>query len=292
VKRIENQSSRTISSWETFDDFAIIVTTFEERFFTYALPLIEAIRESVDVEIFLVVNGNYRTPINRENYSFFLNSVTKFVNVFPICFGTLHGCASMWNTGILHSGKNRLLILNDDITIEPSRFAHELHEGLNALSKYPLLTINLSWSHFFISAKCIDDVGYFDDRFLGFGYEDNDYIIRYEQVYAERVPNIAFSGFVSLIDSAREEDVVAGFSKYSLFNSCFIQVKYPEFHQGNMSLRHQSDQRISLLPSARPEVEFRRNFLHLLESSDRETIVKELEDYSKRLVEEGNQTSS
>lgn len=224
------QSSKGLSLPQVGSNVGIIITTFEQRFQVYALPLISSLRKSVSYPIYLVVNGNYEGPASAEATQTLILRLAGFKNVFPIFFGSLQGCASLWNTGIKHSNLSANFVFNDDISVNENTIAQELELAIDQLSNASLITINHSWSHFLISRDCINSVGDFDERFLGFGEEDGDYIERIYQQTGAKPSNILLTGFVNLIDHSREESIAGGVGKYSLFNKCLIHLKYPHLN--------------------------------------------------------------
>jgi hypothetical protein len=113
-------------------------------------------------------------------------------------------------------------MLNDDIEINLNEFV----TFANNLNREPdLLRINGSFSHFLIHKKCIDDLGYFDERLLGFGEEDGDISYRYIQKYDRWVQDVYINGFVNLVIDLRDEEIRRGVGKYSAFNRefCFLK---------------------------------------------------------------------
>jgi hypothetical protein len=207
------------------DNFGIVISTFEDRFFTYALPLIKSIRFSASTPITLVINGNVARKISPEPLARFLEEISQIPDVYPVTFQNFQGCAKMWNTGILFSNATNLLILNDDIEIVPDLFKSEIPEMFSALGTHSLATINFSWSHFLFSTKSISDIGWFDEKLLGIGNEDGDYSDRYKRLQHSNVPNINLASFVNISDSSRDSAVAATNIKYSLFNEVLHKLK-------------------------------------------------------------------
>lgn len=210
------------------NNVGVIITTFEPRFEHYALPLISSIRKSISNPIYLVVNANYDGPASAPASKKLIEGIAEFENVFPIFFGQMQGCASLWNTGIKHSNSQANFILNDDISINHNTIAEEMQLAVDQMDDAGLVTINKSWSHYLISSRCLEKIGNFDERFLGFGYEDTDYINRVKEKMGEEPANIWLSGFINLVDQSREEKVTHEWGKYSLFNACLFRLKYPK----------------------------------------------------------------
>jgi hypothetical protein len=221
-----NQKSTAVVSLG--ENVGVIITTFEQRFDVYAIPLIRSLRQAIMNPIFLVVNGNYGNPPSTMASRRLLASLSEFDQVYPIFLGQMFGCSTLWNTGLKHSGLDINFIFNDDISLNEETLALEMQRALIELSKSSILTINRSWSHFLITNRCISSVGAFDERFLGFGEEDGDYIRRLVDLTGKGPANIFLDGFVNIIDQSRDESVAVSWGKYSLFNKCLYFLKYPD----------------------------------------------------------------
>ena len=67
----------------------------------------------------------------------------------------------------------------------------------------------------------MENVGYFDERLLGFGEEDGDITYRLLKM-GIHVGNIAVNGLINIVSDVRHDHVVAGIGKYSNFNREFV----------------------------------------------------------------------
>jgi glycosyltransferase involved in cell wall biosynthesis len=201
---------------------SIVICTFEDRFFKFALPLIKQIRNESDLPIILIVNGNLDRPVSSSKFKEFLAQVINFPNVYPVTFTSFQGCAKMWNSGILHADSEVVIILNDDLQLIPGTLQADLSKAVESANSSMVVRINGSWSHFVITKKAINVLGWFDERFLGIGEEDGDYQTRYSSHFSREIPTIRLMSFVNLIDSSRDEGIAKGVSKYSLFNRTLV----------------------------------------------------------------------
>ncbi|MDA3030271.1 MAG: hypothetical protein O2823_02950 [Actinomycetota bacterium] len=200
-------------------DFSIIIVTFESRFFEYALPLVKNLRTDVDTPIFILINGNYAKANRNSKLQIFLKELSNFDNIYPIAFASFRGCAELWNTGIVNSDSEYYLILNDDVTVYPNSIIIRLNMLGDLLMKHGLVTINHSFSYFGISRKCIDEVGFFDEHFIGMGEEDRDYAYRFESLYSRKHGNLSTSSFVHFGDESADQSIKKiPKNKRSLFN--------------------------------------------------------------------------
>jgi hypothetical protein len=212
-------------------DFSIIIVTFEARFFEFTLPLITTLRSVTDIPIFVIVNGNFKKGFSNYNLQIFLEKLLVFSNIYPTVFSNFRGCAELWNTGIVNADSEYNLILNDDIHVFPKQFNAFISTLCELLQNHHLVRINRSFSHFGITRQCIQDVGFFDEHFLGMGEEDRDYIFRYETCFKKKHLNLTTEVFLNISDESRDEAVTRVQSddytrKYSMFNSKIFQEFY------------------------------------------------------------------
>ncbi|HFQ80596.1 MAG TPA: glycosyltransferase family 2 protein [Desulfobacterales bacterium] len=207
------------------------ITTFADRFEKYFKPLLNRIREFDNhTEIIVAVNGEHNQAFNESYRQKILAFLSPQQNVFPIMFPVFRGVAKLWNSIIIHASNHYILMLNDDIMINSPTFVEDIKRQI-ILNEYRSFTINNSWSHFLISRKEIDYLGYFDERFLGIGEEDGDISWRYFHEYRREIANVKLKYF----DNFAEETVNSykpvniechSGTKYSRFNRNFIQQKY------------------------------------------------------------------
>jgi hypothetical protein len=243
------------------DDLSIIITTFEARFFEYTIPLITALRSEVNLPIFVIINGNYSK--NKNNYMLqeFLKELGKFTNIYPTAFSNFHGCAEMWNTGIVNADSDYFIILNDDIYVYPKLIKSKLAFIRELVSQNELVTFNRSFSHFGISSKCIDEVGFFDEHFLGIGEEDRDYFHRYESRYLRKPYNLSTDIFYNFGDESRDNEIEKNSKgKYSRFNTIIQQEFYSTEPEGSIQGRYEFPvRRLNEYLNPRPLWKFRKS---------------------------------
>lgn len=208
------------------EDISIIITTFEARFFEFTIPLINAIRSELNSPIFVVINGDFYKSNRNIKLQKFIQALGNFTDVYPTAFSTFHGCAELWNTGIVNADSENYLILNDDIHIYPKSLKAILPSLRQLILQNGLVTINRSFSHFGLSQRCIEEVGFFDEHFLGIGEEDRDYFYRYEAKYMRKPHDLFTDAFYNFGDEARDNSIKKiSDGKYSYFNSV-IQEKF------------------------------------------------------------------
>ncbi len=281
---LQNQSqelrkSQSVEEQDLSADFSIVISTFQDRFFTYCLPLVHQIRQISNSPIFLVINGDYEKTKDSASYADFLREVCSHNDVYPICFYSLNGWASLLNTGIRHSDSENLLIMNDDVLIDSKNFLSDLNNALNHSGSHNLITFNGSWSHFLVTRNCIRDVGFFDERYLGIGEEDGDYFRRYSKYYGKFPKDLRLKSFISINDPSSDQLLSKGIGKYSLFNTCLRKLMYPNVANGQIM------QEIELISKEisdadfYPNFKYRERFYRLLAVDNPDVILNELRVY-------------
>jgi hypothetical protein len=226
MEKISTPFTQSQSGMNSVLDTSIIITTFEARFFEYTVPLIQAIRSEFDVPIFVIINGNYIKKDSNYKLQEFIFEINKFSNIYPTTFTNFRGCSELWNTGIVNADSEICLVFNDDIHVYPNLLKRNIQLIISSVLEHGLVTINQSFSHFGISRKCIEEVGFFDEHFLGMGEEDRDYYYRYESRYLKKPHNLITDAFYHYGDESRDESIKRDsekkpkfLQKYSLFNS-------------------------------------------------------------------------
>lgn len=204
----------------------ITITTFSKRY-EYVEKLIKQIRNFTDLDIILSINGDYKEKFNEEYRIKILNLSSQYPNIYPIFFPEQRGLSKIWNTSIIHSSTDWCLLLNDDIEIH----SNDVFEfGKNLESEPQIIRVNGSFSHFFVHKDIINDLGYFDERLLGFGEEDGDIFFRHIEKYGTWVRDVYLHGLNNLVIDVRDENIKSGNGKYSAFNRdfCFM-VENPKY---------------------------------------------------------------
>lgn len=220
--------------------FSIGITTFEARFEKYFLPLLERIRQlDQDTEVIVAINGEHKKSFDESFRKKILESIAEKEKVFPIMFPGFRGLAKLWNTLLIHSSHENVLVLNDDVMIENARALDRVQKELEK-NKGRSFVINESWSHFVISKSELDKVGYFDERLLGIGEEDGDFCWRYIELFGKPVAKASIPGFKNYAQETMVEKPLNIESrpgmKYSAFNRRFIEDKYSEDPRGHRGM--------------------------------------------------------
>jgi len=211
-------------------NISIGITTFEERFNSYFIPLLKRIRAyEKEIEIIVAINGEHEREFNEDFRMDILKFLSSTPNVYPIMFPRFRGLAKLWNSIIIHATHDYIVMLNDDVMISDPDFIGIIIKTLQRNNGRSFL-INRSWSHFVLSRKEIDQLGYFDERLLGIGEEDGDMTWRYIEMYGSEILSYKMKGFINYsedsVDTYKPHNIQThSGTKYSLFNRKFMFTK-------------------------------------------------------------------
>ena len=215
----------------TCPKYSITIQTYVYRFDSYFKHLLARIcRERPDVEKVIYVNGQHNEPFSEEYRKSMMKLVSHFPNTFLVMSPFMRGCSHMWNTCINYTSHDYILVLSDD-TIHLDGFFDEFETMLayhHHTTGGESFRINSHWSHFCIYRKDVTDpnrVGYFDERLIGFGEEDGDWMLRFDQKMGKHMKNYAteFLKFNSDDNYLPGKNTKTwGGTKYSAFNKEFM----------------------------------------------------------------------
>jgi glycosyltransferase involved in cell wall biosynthesis len=215
----------------------VVITTFEHRFEKYFKPLLASLATQYrdGCEIVVVVNAENGVGLNDDYRRNIMTLCANYSNVYLFTFPEFRGLSKLWNTGIVNSSGEYVVILNDDIAV-PGNFVPILLQNVDAWNTSVLL--NSSFSHFVVKRTEIDELGYFDERLLGIGEEDGDFRWRYITKYGRDLLTVNIPGIANYIDGLYDYKPTnirthSGM-KYSLFNRVFVtEYKYEKTDEPN-----------------------------------------------------------
>lgn len=154
------------------------ITTYIDRYDMFFKPLYRQIMQLFpEVSIRIVVNGFY-DEFEQKEYLKRIESELCYELDDRVTF-VLHdkpkGLTRLWNEILVQNTTEYTLLLNDDLEVFP--WFRRWIETAQWENNYITL-LEGTWSHFLIGRKCLDDIGWFDEEFQGFGFEDMDYTAR------------------------------------------------------------------------------------------------------------------
>jgi len=213
------------------NNYSIGVVTYVARYEKYFIPLIKQLTSVFpDKEIICTINGHPDSSLQIE----YLKNVTTFLSQFPnikyVTYETHQPLAKSFNWLILMSFSPAVLILNDDVKI--NLLFRKDFERIFAENQ-DFFVINESWSHFLISKNTIKEIGWFEERLLGMGDEDGDYMIRMTEK-GKKINKVLCRGIINYV--AKQENPgwknISGIAhgKYSTINKEFMAKKWSPDH--------------------------------------------------------------
>ena len=214
---------------QSIPSYSVVITTFDKRFNEFLVPLIASIKKQrANIEIIVTINGPGKGDFDEDYRSNVLRYLAGFNNVFPVMFPSFQSLAKMWNRGVLTASHDRVLVLNDDLSIGAS-FDGCFFDYLEAamLAQPNTFTVNGSFSHFIANKRELIDVGFFDERLLGLGEEDGDFFWRYYQKFEREIQSVDIELIDNVHSDIADDGYIKGIRTASKFNRDFINnVKY------------------------------------------------------------------
>jgi predicted glycosyltransferase involved in capsule biosynthesis len=215
------------------NEYSIGIVTYIDRYYTYFKPnIINLLKYFPDKQIIIIINGH---PDKIKNI-LYLKEITQWLSSIKIQYITFEDHQSLskcWNWISLMSSSENILFLNDDILIK-KYFREDFEKNLS--NNFDFFTINNSFSHFLLNKKIIKKVGWFDERFLGIGQEDGDYLIRMTQKNIE-LKNLSCRDIINYIapstNSSFQKISSITDNKYSSVNKLFMETKWSSINEDN-----------------------------------------------------------
>jgi len=209
------------------DNYSIGVVTYVSRYDKYFIPLIKQLTSVFpDKEIICTINGHPDTSLQVEYLKNVIAFLSQFPNVKYITYEAHQSLAKCFNWLILMSFSPAILILNDDIKV--NLLFRKDFEKVFAENK-DFFVINNSWSHLLISKNIIKEIGWFEERLLGAGNEDGDYMTRMIKK-GRRINKVSCRGIINYVAEQENpgwKDISGlGHGKYSNINKEFMAKKW------------------------------------------------------------------
>jgi hypothetical protein len=207
-------------------NYSIGITTYSYRFEKFLINLVKEIRRDKNNEIILAINGNYKQPFDEKYRKNVLNFCGEYENIYPFMFPNFRSLAKMWNNIAINATNNYIVMLNDDISIFDPVFWKSVEDNIE---KYQTsFKMDHTFCYFVVKRDELNQLGWFDERYLGIGWEDTDFIDRYEKAYHRKFLDILgvpgakrFTDFENVIVNQRV------IYKYSVFNNEIYDKKLP-----------------------------------------------------------------
>lgn len=194
------------------------ITTFKERFDSHFKQLLEDIKGHPTI---VSVNASYKTGLCNEYRREMLSLLSHYDNVSPIFYQEIRGRAKLWNDLIIHSPTEHILITNDDVRI--TNCEKLLYNCKEETKNSDFFTINRCLSHYVVGKQLMIKLGWFDERFLGFGEEDGDIMWRHLKMFGKKIHNFEDSNIQNHTSNIIDSKITTYMNKYTRFNRMFCK---------------------------------------------------------------------
>jgi hypothetical protein len=154
------------------------ITTYIDRYDLFFKPLYKQVRQLFpEVRLRVVVNGFYKESEQQQYLKRIESELCTSLgeNVTFVLHDRPKGLTRLWNEILSQNQTEFALLLNDDLEVLP--WFRRWLEVASWKSSHVTLLDGI-WSHFVISTKSLNDIGWFDEEFQGIGFEDMDYTAR------------------------------------------------------------------------------------------------------------------
>jgi len=208
----------------TTRSIAVVITTFEARQEECCLPLIASLRAGgCDWPVVVALNGNLSSSYSVPRRQSFLAKASSCGDTSFVTFRAFTSLSRMWNLAIQATAADIVVVLNDDVVINSSSVMQDLNRLVEVAEAEGIVLGNNSFSHFCVSRPLMEQLRWFDERFVGVGEEDGDFAWRYER-RAGRIPPSLVTPSLKNISHPSGTDLKMG--RFSGASKIFSQVKY------------------------------------------------------------------
>jgi|688.fasta_scaffold181859_3 hypothetical protein len=156
--------------------YCIGIMTYSKRK-EYVTTLIEDIRKQSTITIYLAVNCDYNEEFDDDYREYILNLCLQHKNIYPSFYLKFRGCAKIWNDIVINSCYDNCLILNDDCRIL-NNFINDIIQFKISNNINTIVKTNKCWSSFLVNKNYLTEVGFFNEYYIGIGFEDSEFIRR------------------------------------------------------------------------------------------------------------------
>lgn len=126
--------------------YSIGIVTYVGRFEKYFIPLIKSLTEIFpDKEIICIINGHHNISLQLKYLKKATSFLKQYHNIRYLTNQQHQSLAKCWNWLMILSSNERVLILNDDLSLSPL-FRKDFEDNLKKNPDFFIM--NNSWSHF------------------------------------------------------------------------------------------------------------------------------------------------
>ena len=224
------------------ENFSIVLSSFFLNFESSIKPIIKYLSDiKLNNEVYLTVNFGYKEFDKGDLRRNLIEFLIPYDNIFVSINLNFTGLSKLWNRAISNCSHDWVLVINDNITIKGS--LEDFFEKINLIikkKKYDLILFNDSFSCFLINKNVFEKIGFFDERLIGIGEVDIDFLFKYHKQYHTSIKSFPFNELrllkINEYDFMDEKEISTILEKnsnpYSGYNSGFLKEKYIKSDKG------------------------------------------------------------
>lgn len=216
------------------ESYCIGIITYSKRK-EFIKNLLNDIRLQSEIPIYLAINCDYNQPFDDEYRKFILELCLQYNNVYPSFYLKFRGSAKIWNDILINTSYDNILILNDDGRVK-NNFINDIINHKISTNNNTILKTNSGWASFIVNKKYIQSVGYFNEYYIGIGFEDCELVKRVGEF-----PSFDSGDWVDLHHESKntfpknEENQEE--KKYSIFNKNIFNNNYNIYSPSQINFR-------------------------------------------------------
>jgi hypothetical protein len=201
--------------------YGIGIMTYSKRK-EYIKNLLDDIRRQSEIPVYIAVNCNYGQQFEEDYRSYMLELCSKYTSVFPSFYLKFRGSSKLWNDMIVNTSYDNLIILNDDIRLN-NTFIQDFINYKIANNNTSILKVNNGWAGFCVHKNYIKAAGFFNEQYLGIGFEDSEFVRRHGEFPAFMSQDFVDLAYESVSTFPKMENVTNQHDKrYSGYNHALI----------------------------------------------------------------------
>jgi hypothetical protein len=201
--------------------YCVCIATYSKRK-DYIKNLIEDIRkQSQDIPIYISVNCDYKKQFDNEYRKYILELASKHENVYLTFYLKFRGLSRMWNDMITNTCYDNCIIINDDSAIKNNFISDFINHKISTNNE-TILKTNNGWACFIVNYKYINSVGFFNENYIGIGFEDAEFVRRTLEYPAYMTEDFVDLNIEALHTFPTCEDDNVTVKEYSSFNKHMI----------------------------------------------------------------------
>lgn len=178
-------------------NYSVAITTFNSRFELFKNLFRKIKIQRPRIEILVLINGLTSQKFDENYRKSILEFIAPYENTFPYVFPEFISNSKMWNLSCQFMTSDKVLMIQDDLDIEDT-FFDDFESVLSPEHKF--FVLNDSYSSFVIDKYTLDELNWFDERYLGIGHEDGTWTMTYGNRPSLTIPSMCNSVDVNFKD--------------------------------------------------------------------------------------------